>query len=199
MKLIAVLSAVAFATSRAAFAAGLPQSPEATDNKPIVSIMTPENWTRTTVANGMDRYQPLEVANQGRPGGVICNVLTLADGETRSLSQETIDGSLAKVAPRIAGGEAVGGAVGSVHMTTVSENPVKVSGHNAYLIITKGRLEQGPIVVETRNVTVFFAVPGWNYLSTCTAGGKTEGEADAAWDAWKPTLLAIVQSLNVHY
>src|SRR4051812_34866858 len=98
MTRFAILTGLAFTSIPCALA----QTP---DTRPTsVTIQTPENWTRTALRNGMDRYQPLEAATNGRPGSVNRTVLTLTDAETRNLTQDTIDASLARTAPKFLNG-----------------------------------------------------------------------------------------------
>jgi hypothetical protein len=129
---------------------------------------------------------------------VNCNVLAMLDEESRLWSQETIANSLARIAPRFTKGS-LGAERGglSVTMTPISQGPLEVSGHKAFLILSKAQFSQGAVGGNGRLATVFFAAPGWEYVATCTAAGPTENDAEVAWNAWKPTLLAIVESLNI--
>jgi hypothetical protein len=177
---------------------GIQVSVARSQGKPAeTTIITPVGWVAQKSSSGLDQYIPLESAKQGRPGNVNCTTLSVDDPETRLLQQDAIDRGVEYSANRILQG--LGGSVNGVSGALVvdQETKIKVSDLNAVLVIGRMTAVVGGATVVGHQAYVFLGTPGWERVATCTAGALTQKDADAAWEAWRPTLLEIVQSFKV--
>ena len=177
---------------------GIPVHAAQSQGKPTeITIQTPPDWVAQKSPSGLDQYIPLESVKQGRPGNVNCTTLAVDDPETRLLQQEAIDHGVEYSASRFLQG--LGGNVNgnSATISVDQETTMNVSGRKAVLAIARVTAVAGGVTVIAHEAIVFLGAPGWEYVVTCSAGGLTQKDADSAWEAWRPTLLEIVQSFRV--
>lgn len=161
------------------------------------SILMPPGWEALPSGepNTRVRIASTQPPSAGRLGAVSCNVKSATAEATAGMAQAALD---AHVQAKPLSEAAARRSLGSMARTQIRENSVgRVGGRPARLVVGAGEEKSVQGLASIVAVQATLLRPGGVLVATCRVTDRTREGAEAAWLAWRPTLTAVIESLNV--
>lgn len=155
-------------------------------------ILMPPDWETTTPRGRNTRIliRPRQSVPSGRPGFANCNVVVRAEPSLSGLSQAELDADV--LANPLSTADARN-MTGTLSNLTIRENRTgRVNNRPAYIVVASGDYETVNAKVHMVMAQAFVFRPGTVLAANCGAGGGTSEQAEAAWAAWRPVLMAVL-------
>lgn len=157
-------------------------------------ILMPPDWETSTPrgANIRVLFRAKQPAPSGRPGVANCNVGVRAEASLRGFTQAELDADMRAnpMTEEDARAATLGLAIREKRLGRVSNRP-------AFIVVASGEYETVAARTQVVVMTALLSFPGRAMAATCTVGAPTAREAELAWTAWRPVVLAVLGTLVI--
>jgi hypothetical protein len=132
-------------------------------------------------------------APTGRPGVTNCNVTVEQNPDSVGYTQDALDAIVTSgPVPQELIDSIASGLRGSAREASVA----RVSNHPAYFMVLDFTYQSLDVTVHVVTAMAMLSRPGWTYTVGCSASDRTVESAEAAWIAWRSTLLRIIGTFD---
>lgn len=157
-------------------------------------MLMPPGWEQATPRGPNVKLviRSTPAANAGRVGVANCNVVVRTQPETRAMTQAQIN---AEVAGGPLAREDALAMVDFMSQPQLLESRVaRINNIPAYFVVARGGYEN--LNAKTTNTVAIGVVmqPGRSHAFSCTAGAAQGISSEAAWNSWRPVIMAIMGS-----